>query len=137
MKVIEQTASRAAQTELGAPPCQQCDPSQPRRVATIYCDSCASFLCAEHEKLLHAVPALANHTLVSLAEKAQQQQASSQSTHLLRQAAAPFKALLQLYRNDIDRLVFRSRQPFQNGQKLVELTSQRLTVAAGDDGEIS
>ena len=100
MKLIEQTASRSALVELGAPPCSQCDPSQPRRAASTFCEDCRSYLCTEHEQQLHAVAALQRHQRVSLAQKAQQQQAAAQQDQFLAQAAAPVK----------DELLSRSKQ---------------------------
>ena len=102
MKVIEQAAARSALMELGAPPCSQCDPEQPRRAATRYCTVCIEHLCDKHDQLLHSVATLENHQRLSLAQKAQQQQAASQSTRLLAQAAAPLKAQL---RNCLKQLV--------------------------------
>jgi hypothetical protein len=91
MKVIEQTAARSAQTELGAPPCSQCDPDRPRRAATCYCTGCAEHMCNEHDQLLHSVAALKNHQRLSLSQKAQQQKAAAQSARLLHEAATPVR----------------------------------------------
>ena len=94
MKLIEQTAARSALVELGAPPCSQCDTSQPRRAAATCCEDCRSYICAEHDQQLHSVASFKNHRRVSLAQKAQQQQAAAQQGRLLAEAAAPLKEQL-------------------------------------------
>jgi hypothetical protein len=110
MKVIEQTASRSALVELGAPPCSQCDPSQPRRAAVTFCDDCRSYFCEEHEQLLHAVATLENHQRVSLTKKAQQQQAAAQQDQFLAQAAAPLKEKLQRHCDQLKNIEAESQQ---------------------------
>jgi hypothetical protein len=133
MKLIEQTASRAAQTELGAPPCSQCDPSQPRRAASIFCDDCRSYLCAEHDQLLHSAAALKSHRRLSLAQKAQQQQAAAQQSRLLAQAAAPLKEQLLSRSNLLNALDAESQQLIRSlpqSQCSIAIAVQRSQIKA-------
>ena len=90
--------------ELGSPPCQQCNPSQPRRIAKHWCKQCLAYLCAEHELLLHAAPAFASHRRMSLAAKAKKLQAAAKPDQLLAQAAAPIKQKLETSHKQIQKL---------------------------------
>jgi len=111
MKVIEQTASRAAQTELGAPPCSLCDPSQPRRAVATFCEECRSYICDEHDQQLHSVASFKNHRRVSVVVTAQQQQqAAEQQSRLFAQTAAPLKDQLLKYSEQLKELDAESQQ---------------------------
>jgi hypothetical protein len=68
--MLDQAELMAAQVELGAPPCQQCDPSQPRRAAAHWCNDCSAFLCAQHNQRVHEVSGLRYHVRMTLAAKA-------------------------------------------------------------------
>ena len=125
MKVIEQTTSRAALVELGAPPCSQCDPDRPRRAAATFCEDCRSYLCEEHDELLHSVASFKNHRHVSLADKAQQQQTVAQQGRLLAQAAEPIKEQLQRHCEQLKDLDVESQQLIQSLPQ-----SQSLTTVA-------
>ena len=139
MKVIEQAAARSAQMELGAPPCSHCDPSQPRRAASTFCEDCRSYLCKEHDQLLHSVAAFKNHQRLSLAEKAQQQQqAAAQQGRLLVQVAAPLKVQLQRHCEQLKDLDAESEQLIQSlpqSQCSLAIALQtELELAASDSG---